>query len=298
MAFPVLITQQQRDLLGDVSQLYQLPALRATAQDHSRLRFGLIADPQYADVDTDFENNLYYRHALHKLPGVIDQLNQQPLDFVVTLGDLVDRHWESYARLLPLYQALQHPHAVVVGNHDAQTIIGHLNEAAALPKSYYAFRLQGWRFICYDGNDISFYCQGEERQQAELLLADLQARGEPQARPWNGAVGSQQLQWLEQQLQDARACGEQVVVFGHYPLAPHNSHILWNGTQLAQLFSDYGVRACFAGHDHRGGYARIGNTEFITLKGMLNGSDAAPFAVVEITAGSLTVTGYGGEVSR
>jgi hypothetical protein len=31
---------------------------------------------------------------------------------------------------------------------------------------------------------------------------------------------------------------------------------------------------------------------------MLNGPDAAPFAVVEITAGSLTVTGYGGEVSR
>lgn len=222
MGYAHALTAAQRQRLGDVAELYQLPDLRAAPLDGT-LRFGLLADPQYADVEADVPANLYYRHALHKLPQAINVLNQQPLDFVVTLGDLVDRHWASYATLLPLYDRLLHPHAVVLGNHDAQTIAQHLDDALPLPKSYYAFQLPGWRFIVYDGNDISLYCNqhnGDDRQRAAALLADLQARQQPQAQPWNGAVGATQLAWLETQLIEARACGQQVVVFGHYPLAP------------------------------------------------------------------------------
>lgn len=296
MSFVQPLTAQQRSLLGDVSQFYQLPTLRPGLLNPA-LRFGLLADPQYADIEADHEKNRYYRHALHKLPPIIGQLNQQPLDFVVTLGDLVDRHWEDYAALLPIYQRLQHPHAVVMGNHDALSLVDRLADVP-LPKSYYSFRLPGWRFVVYDGNDISLYCSGAERQQAETMLAELVKNQQPQAQPWNGAVGSQQWQWIEQQLQQAQASDERVIVFGHYPLAPHTTHILWNGPQLAALFCRYRVRACFAGHDHRGGYARIGDTEFFTLQGLLDGAEAAPFAVVEMIGDVLKVTGYGGEISR
>ncbi|MFT4274085.1 MAG: metallophosphoesterase [Pantoea sp.] len=296
MSFVHPLTEQQRHLLGEVSQFFQLPALRPELLN-TTLRFGLMADPQYADVEADQEKNRYYRHALRKLPPIIAQLNQQPLDFVVTLGDMVDRHWEDYRALLPLYQQLQHPHAVVQGNHDALSLNDRLADVA-LPKSYYSFRLPGWRFVVYDGNDLSLYCSGEERQQAEAQLADLVANHQPQAQPWNGAVGEQQWQWIERQLQQAQTNDEQVIVFGHYPLAPHTTHILWNGTELAALFCRYRVRACFAGHDHRGGYARIDDTDFFTLKGLLDGAEAAPFAVVEISGDSLKVTGYGGEISR
>lgn len=300
MSYPHSLNPLQRELLGDVARLYALPNLRS-APLNSTLRFGLIADPQYADIDADIAKNLYYRHALQKLPQAIEALNRQPLDFVVTLGDLVDRHWESFAAILPVYERLHHPHAVVLGNHDAQTLTQHLNDAAALSKSYYAFGLQGWRFIVYDGNDISLYCNalnGDDRAQAEAMLADLSERQQPQAKPWNGAVGQQQLKWIEQQLQEAQRQGENVVVFGHYPLAPHNSHNLLNGGELAELFAAYRVKGCFSGHDHRGGYARIGETGFYTLKGMLDGADTVPFAVVEIEGDTLRVTGYGGETSH
>lgn len=300
MSYPHSLTPLQRELLGDVARLYALPKVRS-APLSSTLRFGLMADPQYADIDADIAKDLYYRHALQKLPQAIEVLNTQPLDFVVTLGDLVDRHWESYAAILPVLERLHHPHAVVLGNHDAQTLTQHLNEAAALPKSYYAFGLQGWRFIVYDGNDISLYCNtlnGDDRAQAEAMLRALTDRQQPQAKPWNGAVGKQQLAWIEQQLRDAQLQGENVVVFGHYPLAPHNSHNLLNGGELAELLASYSVKACFSGHDHRGGYARIGGTDFYTLKGMLDGADAVPFAVVEIEGEALHVTGYGGEVSH
>lgn len=300
MTNPHPLTSSQRELLGDVAELYALPDVRHRALD-STLRFGLIADPQYADVAPDIANNLYYRHALKKLPQAIAALNKEPLDFVVTLGDVVDRHWESYGAILPLYDRLEHPHAVVLGNHDAQTIAQHLNNRAALPKSYYAFRLAGWRFIVYDGNDVSLYCNalnGDDYYQAETLLADLHAQHQPQAQPWNGAVGQQQLAWIEQQLIDARKEGESVGVFGHYPLAPHTTHVLMNAHVLVDLLTSYNIQFCFSGHDHRGNCAYIGQTGFYTMKGMLDGLSDVPFSVVEVTEGKVSITGFGGEISR
>jgi len=300
MTHPQPLTSLQRELLGDVAGLYDLPDVRESLSG-STLRFGLIADPQYADVESDIEKDLYYRHALKKLPQAIAELNQQPLDFVVTLGDLVDRHWESYTAVLLMYERLEHPHVVVPGNHDAMTIAEHLNNRAPLPKSYYSFRLAGWRFIVYDGNDVSLYCNvlnGDDHYQAEMLLAELQAQQQPQAKPWNGAVGQKQLIWIEQQLREAQQAGEKVGVFGHYPLAPHTTHILMNADALTKLFTAYNVQFCFAGHDHRGNFARIGQTDFYTMKGMLNGPDDVPFAVVEASEQGVNVTGYGSEVCR
>lgn len=300
MNHPHPLSVRQRELLGNVAGLYALPDLPVTTRD-ATLRFGLMADPQYADVDASLSSHLYYRHALRKLPQAIAALNRQPLDFVVTLGDLVDRHWQSYAAILPLYDQLVHPHAVVLGNHDAQTIAEHLDNRVPLPKSYYAFCLAGWRFIVYDGNDVSFYCNtlnGDDRHHAETLFNSLQARQQPQAQPWNGAVGQQQLAWIEQQLILAQQQGEQVVVFGHYPLLPLNTHSLMNASALVDLLTRYNILHCFAGHDHRGNFARLGQTGFTTLKGMLDGADAVPYAVVEITQGKVSIQGFGGEISR
>ncbi|PJZ05889.1 hypothetical protein PRCB_03960 [Pantoea rodasii] len=300
MTIPHPLTSLQRELLGDVAELYAAPDLRAKALD-STLRFGVIADPQYADVAPDIANNLYYRHALTKLPQAIEALNQQPLDFVVTLGDLVDRDWSSYAAILPQYDRLVHPHAVVLGNHDAQTIAQHLNHRAALPKSYYAFCLAGWRFIVCDGNDVSLYCNalnGDDYYQAETLLAQLQLQRQPQAQPWNGAVGQQQLLWIEQQLIEAQRLGEKVGVFGHYPLAPHTTHILMNANVLVELLTSYNIQFCLSGHDHRGNTAYIGQTGFYTMKGMLDGAADVPFAVVELDDIGVRIHGFGGEISR
>ncbi len=303
-ALPHPLSPPQRLALGEAGILYQPPTLRSPNPADGILRFGLIADPQYADADPDLENNLYYRHGLHKLSSAISTLNDLPLDFVATLGDLVDRHWSGYSELLPRYDALRHPHAAIIGNHDAQVISDHLasqTPALGLPKSYYHFRLSGYRFLVIDGNDISLYCNagnGDDLQQARAQLDELLAQQQPQAQRWNGAVGEQQLAWIEQNLQQAQALGETVIVFGHYPLAPLKKHILWNGEAVADLLCRYQVRAYFAGHDHRGGYYRRENTDFITLKGMLDGPDNVPFAVAELSGTRLTIVGFGGEISR
>ncbi|WBL72877.1 metallophosphoesterase [Serratia liquefaciens] len=298
------LTAAQTLALGAVSTLYRAPQFTEQSGQPEKLRFGLIADPQYANADPNFEYNRYYRNSLRKLSQAITQLNDLPLAFVATLGDLVDRDWDSYADLLPVYQQLRHPHAVVMGNHDADVISCHLaahSPALALPKHYYQFSLKGYRFIVIDGNDLSLYCNqanGDEYAQAQHLLARIRAEHQPQAQSWNGAVGDEQLRWLECSLADAQKQGEKVLVFGHYPLAPDNEHNLWNCDALVTLLCRYQVRAYFAGHYHLGDYVRMGNTDFITLKGMVDGDELLPFAVVELDGDSLSITGFGPEISR
>lgn len=302
MTIPLTFEQQQK--LGDVSKLYGAPTLAETPHSNTTLRFGLIADPQYADAEPGTEHPRFYRNSLCKLEKAITELNDHRLEFVVTLGDLVDREWRSFAAVMPVYEALRHPHAVVIGNHDAQVISEHLAQPlppVGLPKSYYQFSQPGYRFIVIDGNDLSLYCNagnGEQHQQARAMLNVLEDEQRPQAQPWNGAVGLRQLEWLETILQQARLHNETVLVFGHYPLAPENRHNLWNCEQLVELLCRYQVRAYFAGHDHEGNYARIGSTDFITLKGMVDGADRLPFAMIEVKNGELTVNGYGPEISR
>lgn len=298
------LTAAQSLALGQVSSLYQHPQFSCDPMAPGTLRFGLIADPQYANADPNLEYNRYYRNSLRKLTQAIAQLNDLPLAFVATLGDLVDDNWGSYAELLPVYQQLRHPHAVVMGNHDADVISRHLaaqSPVLALPKHYYQFSLKGYRFIVIDGNDLSLYCNqanGDEHAQAQRLLARIRAEHQPQAQSWNGAVGDEQLHWLACSLADAQSKGETVVVFGHYPLAPANEHNLWNCDALVDLLCRYQVRAYFAGHYHLGDYVRVENTDFITLKGMVDGDNLLPFAVVELAEETLSVTGYGPEISR
>lgn len=299
--FPSLSLPQRR-ALGDVGDVYRLPILDAPAALPGGVRFGVLADPQYADADP--AGDRYYRHGLDKLAQAIDELNRQPLDFVVTLGDLVDREWSSYAAILPLYRRLRHPHLTVLGNHDAQTLSDHLGSQRpplGLPKHYCQFGVAGYRFIAIDGNDLSLYCNqgnGDDRARAQRMLAELAARGEIQAQPWNGALGDAQLRWLEQVLRAAAARREVVIVFGHYPLAPENRHNLWNYRAVAALLCRYQVRAYFAGHQHGGGFQRLGHTGFITLRGLVEGATHVPFAVVELQGTTLTLTGFGPQESR
>lgn len=297
-----LLSEWQAQALGNVSSLYEPPEVHDALVNGARLRFGLIADPQYADADP--HNIRYYRNSLNKLATAINELNDLKLDFVVTLGDLVDRDWTSFQAVLDRYDALRHPHAVLIGNHDAQVISEHLGAqkpALGLPKSYYSFSLPGYRFLVVDGNDVSLYCNhanGDDHQLAEYMLEELTECQQSQAQPWNGAVGRKQLEWIEQNLREARERREVVLVFGHYPLTPVNSHNLWNCETLVELLCRYDVRAYFAGHDHRGGYDRVGNTDFITLKGMVDGENSLPFSSVTLADDVLTITGYGTEISR
>lgn len=64
---------------------------RVRAAGRPTLSFGLVADPQYADVDP--AGTRFYRQSIGKLTEAVAHFNGCDLAFGVNLGDLIDRHW-------------------------------------------------------------------------------------------------------------------------------------------------------------------------------------------------------------
>ncbi len=60
-----------------------------SAPERLLFSFGLLGDPQYADVNP--AGSRHYRASLGKLKSCIARLNQEDLEFVVTVGDIIDR---------------------------------------------------------------------------------------------------------------------------------------------------------------------------------------------------------------
>ena len=75
--------------------------LQAKSVGKPELSFGVIADPQYADQPAG--GSRYYRESVGKLKESVNQLNKQSLDFVVTLGDVIDKDIKSFDTMMPIY---------------------------------------------------------------------------------------------------------------------------------------------------------------------------------------------------
>lgn len=269
------------------------------------IRFGVIADPQYAPLPPNLELNRYFAHSLGKLDQAVATLNAQELSFVVTLGDLVDRGFDNFDPVLGCYQALRHDSILLPGNHDFLVAPEHLPQVHAtlsMPASYHHFSRNGLRFIVIDGSEESLFSAAENdprHARAAARLTALETAGAVNAQSWNGGIGDVQLEWLSGVLADAAVAGEKVVVMGHYPLYPENSHNLWDWQLLVELFERSGnVLAYLCGHNHVGNLGRHGSTWYVNFKGMVDTERDNSFAIAEIYADRLEITGFGREESR
>lgn len=269
------------------------------------IRFGVIADPQYAPLPPNLELNRYFAHSLGKLDEAVAMLNAQELSFVVTLGDLVDRGFENFDPVLGCYQALRHDSILLPGNHDFLVAPEHLPRVHAtlsMPAPYHHFSRNGLRFVVIDGSEESLFSAAENdprRARAAARLKALETAGAVNAQSWNGGISHAQLEWLSGVLADAAVAGEKVVVMGHYPLYPENSHNLWDWQLLVDLFDRSGnVLAYLCGHNHVGNLGRHGTTWYVNFKGMVDTERDNSFAIAEIYANRLEITGFGREESR
>ncbi len=269
------------------------------------LRFGVIADPQYADLPPWLEMDRYYANSLDKLHQAIGVLNGEDLSFVVTLGDLIDRGWENFDPVLAVYQGLRHESFLMPGNHDffvAPAQLGDVHARLGMPAAWHDFARDGVRFVVIDGNEISLFSTPEDQPRhalAQRRLETLLTEGAINAKEWNGGIGDEQFGWLEAVLARASAADEKVVVMGHYPLYPENEHNLWDAERLTDLFARSGnVIAYLNGHNHVGNLGRTGSTWYVNLKGMVDTQAENTFAVVEIFADRIEIIGHGREENR
>lgn len=269
------------------------------------LRFGIVADPQYADIPPHEAMNRHYAQSLAKLADAITVFNAADLDFVMTLGDIIDRDWDSFDDILPVYDALRHKALFLLGNHDfavAPEHLGAVSERLGMPARYYDFAIGTWRFVVLDGSDVSTFSAPSDDPRTTLAVERLEALvadGAINAQTWNGSLSDEQFAWLKQVMENAEADGETILVLGHYPVFPPNSHNMWDSQQIIDLLTGFACfRGYFCGHNHVGNFGEVDGRPFVTFKGMVDTPDENTFAVVAIFQDRIEIEGFGREESR
>ncbi len=266
-------------------------------------RFGVVSDPQYAPVPP--RGSRFYSHSLWKLSEAIADFNEQEIEFVVTLGDIIDRHWESYLHILPVYEKLDVDNFFVLGNHDydvAGDYLDAVERVTGLERAYYDFAGGGHRFLVLDGNEISLFANAEgteNHESARERLSAMEASGAVNAKTWNGGISDEQFTWIEQQIRQAADADERVIVMGHYPIYPKDVHNMWDDEQLVALFAAHdNVVLYMNGHNHAGNYGEVGGTHYVNFKGMVETADTTAYATLEVWEDRIEMLGKGVEVSR
>ncbi len=266
-------------------------------------QFGVMADVQYADREN--HGTRYYRSSLKKLTEAVDVFNKEKTDFIVHLGDFINDNYKSFDTLNSITDKLKMPLYHVIGNHDFAVDDkdkGKVLKALKLKKDYYSFEKNRWRFIVLNGNDISLiaHIEGSSKyNQGKEIFDKLLKEGAPDAKPWNGTLGDEQIKWMKKELSIAKKKKQQVILFCHFPLYPNGSaQTLWNSPEIRNIIEGYpNVKAYLNGHVHISQYFLKNGVNYVSFAGMVE-KDENAFAVISVFKDHLEIRGYGKEVDR
>ncbi|MEX2568588.1 MAG: metallophosphoesterase [Cyclobacteriaceae bacterium] len=277
---------------------------QAQNEEEKLYSFGVITDVQYADVETVGKRN--YRGSPAILENTLKMLNEYDLEFTVNLGDLIDRDFGSFEKPLAILENSKANVYHVWGNHDfavEDELKGQVGKKLGNKKGYHAFEKKGLVFLVVNGMDISLEghpINSPNYKMAERLMEELEANGANNAKPWNGGIGKEQLDWLVKQTEDAHKKGKKAVVFCHYPLFPENGLHLLNHKEVYEKLSDAGsLVAWFSGHHHEGNYVKDKKgIHHLTYQGMVEAETNALGAIISVYQNKLVVHGIGHEMDR
>lgn len=268
----------------------------------AQVKIGVFADCQYCDCNAS--GSRYYRNSLDKLNACITEFNSvKDLDFIVGLGDLIDRDFSSYKKVNSILQQANAKVYNVVGNHDFSVEPEYFNEVPlqlGLKKNYYSIEKDGWKFIFLNGNEITFQTNDKKViKQAEKMVSKLTAAKKPNNQEWNGGISKTQFKWLKKELKESEKRSLKVALFCHFPILPNEIHSLWNNDEVLGLIKKFSsVKVWINGHNHAGGYTKINGIHFITMRGMVETESGNSFSVVTFGDTDLRIKAYGREVER
>lgn len=255
----------------------------------SSLKFGVITDIHYGNGDRLKEKN--------DLHTCFDFWRKNQVAFVVQLGDLIDgKGPEAVENLVGATAVLREypgPLYHVAGNHCLGAPLDRYLEETGLDAPYYTFSINGIRFIVLHGMDINPESKPEttsDKARKNLLNHD------PWANLYCGAVGEEQIHWLERQLDETRESREQVILFCHFPLLKETSDephgLLWNHDEVTDVLRRYdNIIACFTGHLHRSAYLKRYGIHFMTMAPFLKRNEPPHYScgMIELDNASMTV---------
>ena len=251
----------------------------------AHVRFGLITDVHYADTDT--RGRRRYRTALDTVRRAVAFMNREKPDFLIELGDFKDQdtppdpaRTSGYLRTVEAeFRKFAGPVHHVIGNHDVDSLakedfLGGIRNGGAEAKAFYSFDAGGAHFVVLDAN---FSSDGTPYRAGRFDWKDAN-------------VPAPQLEWLRKDLAAAKG---PAVVFVHQRLDGDGPATVRNAAGVRAVLEKSGrVQAVFQGHDHPGGFSRIGGIDYHTLKSVIEAADGdEPWAVAELAGDRLTVRG-------
>ena len=263
--------------------------------------FGVISDVQYADSNPI--GTRYFRSSPEKLKDALTTFRKDSVNFIVNLGDLIEKDYESYKPILNILNSSGIKTYHLTGNHDYSVDPRYLTRLPLFTESregYYSIIYKKFRLIFLNGNEISTYVSASKTKvrEANEYIAKLKKNGAINAIDWNGGIGPDQLVWITGQLDQAADNSEKVIFFCHFPIAPENIHNLLNYKEINDIIKKYtNIVAWFSGHNHEGNYSTLNKVHFVTFKGMVETKRENSFAVLEIYSDKIMVKGYGRENS-
>jgi 3',5'-cyclic AMP phosphodiesterase CpdA len=264
--------------------------------------FGIITDVQYCDCEP--EATRFYRNSLLKLRVAVNSLRRDSAEFLVNLGDLINKDYSSFKPVLDIIDSSGLKTYHLTGNHD-YSVENRLKKHLPIPmpakEGYYSFVYKGFRFIFINGNELSIYASVNKSaiRHAQEYIAALKNEGSINAIDWNGGVSPAQLSWLDKQLDEATRKNEKVFIMCHSPVYPENIHNLLNYKDVNAILEKYhNIIAWFSGHNHAGNYGNFNMIHFVTLKGMVETENNNNFSLIEVYHNKIWIKGSGKERSQ
>lgn len=263
------------------------------------LLFGIFADAQYADLDE--ANNRFYRSSEKKLREAYETFRKDSVDFVLNLGDLIDRDYKSFLTVIDIINSSGIKTYHLSGNHDylvENRLKKKLPVLSENQKGYYSFTYDKFRFILLNGNEISTYAPTNKSdvKKAQNLLKQMSSSGEINALDWNGGMSGKQIDWLKKQLDESVLSNERVFIVCHFPAYPVNKHNFFNYKEVLSIIGNYkNIIAWLNGHNHEGNYGNFNMIHFYTFRGMVESSSLNSFAIVEVYNNRIWIKGFGRE---
>jgi manganese-dependent ADP-ribose/CDP-alcohol diphosphatase len=265
------------------------------------LSFGIVTDLHYMDRDdgVNFDGTQVrrFRQSLQILQSASNSFKNNQTHFNMLLGDILDGKAKKFGiqeqcieTILRTTEATFQDWYFTLGNHEFynfcrselyQKLIPKSHLSICTPSSlYYHFSpVPGFRCIVLDGYDISIM-ESSTTQYAQYAENLIRTKNHNYASgnhcwfegiegndmryvPFNGGIGSEQINWLRETLINSSLSKEKCFIFSHIPIfleASKYPNLLWNCEEVLEIMHKSVPRgtilACISGHDHDGGYAR------------------------------------------
>jgi len=231
----------------------------------TELKIGYITDLHcYSKLNSETNKWELNRRCLQPMVNFKKQMEEsfQP-DLIVDGGDLVDGRDDQEKVLYPIlfkeFQKFEFPSYHILGNHETRGFLkSEWLEFTGYEKPYYYQDIREYRLIFLDGNNKP----GENGQSLDTS---------PDLHYYPGYLDSAQKKWLEEVLKDSEE--KTILVFVHQPplektILKTAKDLFFEGDQLRELFSSYGVKAVFSGHIEEMCYIKENGVNYYALEGV------------------------------